>query len=213
MPSGSCVSLLATQVPEAFRGWTTRDSSDEATLDLYADGVVIWAAPSPYWSLLHHPGTADRITAYLDDGGRLFLTGQLTAFFIRETELLEDYIGATYLELAGSDRTLNGRTGDPIGDGLTLDISGGDGADNQILPCIVNPISPTQTVLTYTQGGTAAVSADGGTYRVVHLAFGFEAINTATDRQVVMARVLGWLTGSPVRTRWSVYLPLVTKGH
>ena len=51
----------------------------------------------------------------------------------------------------------------------------------------------------------AGLRVDTGLYKVVHFAFGFEAINSATDRQVVMERVLNWL--KPLQP--SLYLPLV----
>jgi len=42
--------------------------------------------------------------------------------------------------------------------------------------------------------GSGAIRANTGTYKVVYLAFGFEAINSATDREVVMDRVMTWLS-------------------
>jgi len=44
--------------------------------------------------------------------------------------------------------------------------------------------------------GTGGLRVDTGTYRVVYLAFGFEAINTAGDRAMLMDRVLRWLSGT-----------------
>ena len=41
--------------------------------------------------------------------------------------------------------------------------------------------------------GGGAVRANTGTYKVVYLAFGFEAINSAADRDMVMDRVMTWL--------------------
>ena len=49
---------------------------------------------------------------------------------------------------------------------------------------------------------------DTGIYKVVYFAFGFEAINSAADRQVVMERVLNWLkVNLPVK----LYLPLISR--
>ena len=41
--------------------------------------------------------------------------------------------------------------------------------------------------------GSGAIRVDTGTYRVVYFSFGFEAINSASDRTTVMGRVLAWL--------------------
>ena len=40
--------------------------------------------------------------------------------------------------------------------------------------------------------GSGAIRVDTGTYKAVYFAFGFEAINSAADRQLVMERVLDW---------------------
>ena len=56
--------------------------------------------------------------------------------------------------------------------------------------------------------GTAGLRVDTGVYKVVYFAFGFEAINSAADRQVVMERVLNWLkVNPPVK----LYLPLISR--
>jgi hypothetical protein len=45
-------------------------------------------------------------------------------------------------------------------------------------------------------------------YRVVYLAFPFEGMGTAADRQELMRRVLDWLGGD---IPWQAYLPLLAK--
>lgn len=45
-------------------------------------------------------------------------------------------------------------------------------------------------------GLSGAIRADTGTYRVVYFAFGFEAINSPTDRNIVMGNVMDWLNPS-----------------
>jgi len=45
--------------------------------------------------------------------------------------------------------------------------------------------------------GTGAIRVDTGTYKAVYFAFGFEAINSAADRQLVMERVLDWTWSLP----------------
>ena len=58
--------------------------------------------------------------------------------------------------------------------------------------------------------GTAGLRVDTGKYKVVYFAFGFEAINSAADRQVVMERVLNWLKiNPPVK----LYLPLISRAE
>jgi parallel beta-helix repeat protein len=50
--------------------------------------------------------------------------------------------------------------------------------------------------------GSGALRVDTGIYKVVYLAFGFEAINSAGERATVMERVLSWLE-QPNISHWS----------
>ena len=45
--------------------------------------------------------------------------------------------------------------------------------------------------------GSGAIRVDTGTYKVVYFAFGFEGINSAADRQLVIERVLDWTWSLP----------------
>ena len=199
--------------------------------------------------------------AYLDAGGKLFITGQNIAERLSWTGFLNDYLHATFKNADTGLYALSGAAGDPIGDGLALNISGGDGANNQYSKDEVDPIAPAQVVFTYQAGPSAMLAepvtpteglaspldvslrllkggapappaviptaapppvpspaptampvpvptalppagcngssaaglrVDTGQYKVIYFAFGFEAINDASDRNVVMARVLTW---------------------
>ena len=226
------------------------------TLNLYTDGVVIWASPD--WGYFDDSDVRPDIEAYLDAGGRLFMSGQDVAQDLNGTALLSDYLHATWIQDRTELYALNGVAGDPIGDGLTLGISGGDGANNQYDTDEIDPIAPAVTVFTYDttavtalaepvkpeaawperkggergaipipapwresqepprkpveaepaadlQGiissGTAALRVDTGTYKVVYFAFGFEGINAAADRNLVMRRVMTWLGGTATAVR------------
>ena len=199
----------------AYDVWDTglRGAPNSDTLNLYTDGAVIWAVP--YWGYFDDWDVRPDIEAYLDAGGKLFMTGQNVAEYLNGTTLLNDYLHATYVQDDTDLYALNGVTGDPIGDGLTLGISGGDGANNQYDTDEIDPIGPAVTVFTYDTGattallgieaepeanlsgvissGTAGLRVDTGIYKVVYFAFGFEGINSASDRATVMGRVLAWL--------------------
>jgi hypothetical protein len=45
--------------------------------------------------------------------------------------------------------------------------------------------------------GSGAIRVDTGTYKVVYFSFGFEGINSAADRQLVIERVLDWTWSLP----------------
>jgi hypothetical protein len=137
--------------------WDTvwRGAPDSATLNLYTDGVIIWAAP--YWGYFGDSDVQQDIQAYLDAGGTLFITGQDIGYYAGSTSFYQNYLHASYVQDDTNLYALSGIAGDPIGDGLTLGISGGDGANNQYYPDEINPISPAVTVFTYDTGATAAL--------------------------------------------------------
>ncbi len=223
--------------------WDTglRGAPGGPTLNQYVDGVVIWAAPD--WGFFRENDVQDDLAAYLDAGGRLFITGQDIGYYEGLSAFYQNYLHATYVQDDTNLYALSGQAGDPVGDGLALSISGGDGADNQDSPDEIDPVSPAVTVLTYDStalqardaveetrpdppedrpeprgarrddgrpqsraasagsasplenisSGTAGLRVDTGIYRVVYFSFGFEAINSAADRNTTMERVLDWL--------------------
>ena len=196
--------------------------------------------------------------AYLDAGGKLFITGQNIAESLSWSDrgFLSNYLHATFRQADTGLYALSGAAGDPIGDGLALNISGGDGANDQYSKDEVDPIAPAEVVFTYRAGvsamlaepirpaeeapsqirrltaespkpsadcdplrrsradcraaascrrqrrranvgsGTAGLRVDTGKYKVVYFAFGFEAINSAADRQAVHG------AGAELARRW-----------
>ncbi len=134
------------------------------------------------------------LMAYLEGGGRLFLSGQDIGWDIARagmTPFYRDYLHARYLndksgfyELAGADFL----------SGITVTIRGGDGADNQDFPSDIAVVGDGVGAFHYTgDGDWAATAYADDTYRVVYFAFGFEGINRAADRRAVMGRVLDYL--------------------
>jgi hypothetical protein len=228
--------------------WDTgrRGEIDLATLNQYTDRAVIWAVPG--WGFVtRSDSTRNTLQSFLDNGGNLFITGQDIGYYADWTSLYQDYLHATYVQDDSGLRELEGVAGDPISDGLSFSIIGGDGANNQYWPDEIDPIPPAVTILTYSGGPLArgelslpkrtgeheplaepnlptpkgsltrfgksdkqirvepqiepqspissdsgGIRVDTGTYKVVYFAFGFEAINSAADRQLVMERVLDW---------------------
>jgi len=207
----------------SYNYWNVSLQGDPALSLMNGYGAVIWAVP------FYGPSNTNQATlmSYLDGGGNLFITGQDIGWFIYEYQGLpsstfyEDYLSATYVQDNIALQSLTGTPGDPLSDGLTLTISGGDGADNQSYPSEIDPISPAVTVFTYSgvsssqpnpsarvpekphtipqapvSSGSGAIRVDTGTYKVVYFAFGFEGINNSTDRNTVMENIIKWLLPS-----------------
>jgi hypothetical protein len=171
-----------------------RDPIDFETLTQYRDGIVIWVLPFAC------PGELEKqaCQSYLDGGGRLFITGQdigycLTSNGFETDDFYQNYLHARYVKDDSQLDTLSGTPSDPIGNGLVINISGGDGANNQYWPDVIEPISPAVPVFTYEPGCEAALRVDTGTYKVVYFGFGFEGIASQIDKDETMKRVLDWL--------------------
>jgi hypothetical protein len=140
------------------------------------------------------------LAQYLDNGGNLFISGQDIGWALCDQtspyysqlscDFYENYLHASYGINASGDLTLSGVSGDAISHGLSIDISGGDGADNQTSPSVVSPIDPAKSVFLYDESRVGAIRVETETYKVVYFAFGFEAINSESVRRTVMENIL-----------------------
>ena len=155
----------------------------------------------------------EAISGYLDGGGRLFISGQDIASALCDSasgesnpstvEWFENTFAAAYEGEYGGALAVEGIAGSSISDGLTMNIAGGDGAGNQIAPDIVESIFGA-TVFAYPVfryadlpggPGMAAFTISTGIYRAVFFAFGFEAIDNAADRGLLMERIMEYFEG------------------
>ena len=139
------------------------------------------------------------ITDYLGGGGALFVTGQDIGWELNDEgggayAWYRETLGATFVNDDTNNYTLDGVPGDPITDGISITTSGGDGANNQQYPSDIDPWGgDSHVIFTYDANRNGAVAKDDGVYRCVYFAFGYEAINNAADRALVMDRVIDWL--------------------
>jgi uncharacterized membrane protein len=170
--------------------------------------LCIWSAP------YGGPSSTEQsvLREFLDNAGRLFISGQDIGYSIGDTPFYQNYLHANYTQDDVDLYALNGVYGDPITGGINISIAGGDGANNQWYPSEIDPFAPAESIFYYdaasslskenltllelpatskenldktleynttgtSSSGTGALRVDTGTYRVVYLAFGFEAIN------------------------------------
>ena len=162
--------------------------------------AVVWQCGVSYPTLDADDRAA--LSGYLNGGGKLFLTGQDIGWDIHENgaeaiDWYEGYLHADYIADDTNLLTLSGVPGDPITYDLSLQISGGDGADNQEYPSDIDPIDAyASVILTYNAERNGGIKVDTGVYRLVYLSFGFEGIDNADDRALLMTRSLSWLLQS-----------------
>ncbi len=174
------------------RGASAADASVLANFE-----AVVWNVGWSFPTL----DEADRaaLSTYLDNGGRLFVTGQDIGWELNDiggeaAQFYQDYLHAIFVNDDTNDYGLEGIENDPISHQLDLTIIGGDGASNQDYPSDIDPADGSASVIwKYDDNRNGAIKADDGNHRVVYFAFGYEAIDNAYDRAIVMHRVLNWL--------------------
>ena len=173
--------------------WRVPDDRDGPALDVLGRyRGVVWLTGRD-WDYTLTSADQGALTAYLEGGGRLFLSGQDIGWDVArrgEPPFYRDYLHADYLRdgsgywrLAGADFL----------SGVNISIQGGDGANNQKYPSDVAVVGDGVRLFRYPDGDWSATAYDDGTYRLVYFAFGFEGINSAADRRTVMEHVLNYL--------------------
>ena len=180
-----------------FGTWI-RCCQEVTSVDLNFFETVIWETGEALPAL--SPSDIHALSTYLDGGGNLFLTGQDIGWSLCDPaspdfsqtacDFYQNYLHAAYGANNSGDVSLSGLTGDAVSHGLNIEITGGDGADNQTSPSVVSPIDPAREIFMYDEAHCGAVRVETGTYKVVYFAFGFEAVNTETMRQWIMNNIL-----------------------
>ncbi len=134
------------------------------------------------------------LARYLDEGGRLLLTGQNIGADIRNDpgHFYRDVLMATFIQdKAGS---AVGVLGSHPYSGISAELWNGSGADNQDSPDVIAPYNASATqVFTYTTGGAAGLAVEKSPYRLIYLGFGLEGVADASIREEILHRSLTWL--------------------
>lgn len=146
------------------------------------------------------------LSAFLDNGGSLFLSGQNIASDLQESSFLNEYVHARCAADSSSDIWLYGPPGDPFtGDlGVLSLVSGNYGANNQASPDEIEVLEGAYPVLTYYNSGRPAALRYMNGYHLVFFAFGFESIlefidvaNAFEVRSEMLRRILRWFQFEP----------------
>ena len=206
-------------IAAAGRSYLTVTTPPDAAQMMLFESVV-WLTGNDYTSTLSADDQTN-LAAYLDAGGRLFISGQDIGYHIKDDEFYSNYLHATYVQDDVGLGAVYGPASSTVGSGFSFNIEGGDGANNQGYPSEIDPIYPGMPALFYDEtvpsgavtdhdmskgdagagsinsSGTAALTVETGTYKLVYFAFGFEAIDNQADRHGMMGRILDWLLGYP----------------
>ena len=173
------------------------------TSTLTAYDIVVWSSPvdSP-----GYVGADAALVGYLDEGGKLLLSGQDVAYYDSGGAfggVITPYLTSRFMvRLAGDDSGSDQVVGTSAGalSGLSMSLTGQNGADNQVSPDVIDLVEPdfADALITYDNDLLAGVQVgDCVPYRAMFLSFGLEGINSRTDRQTVMQKTLDWLMKTP----------------
>ena len=161
-----------------FDVWNTtyRGPVPAEVLASYANGAVIWAMPTVGY-LGYIDLQQQALQNYLDLGGHLLLTGQdvgyyLTGYGQQSNAFYEEYLHAGFIQDNSGMNLLSGVGGDPISNGQTIQLNGGDSAHNQEWPSVISPLAPAVPIYRYTGSsprvaGVLAVAEDDQAARQV----------------------------------------------
>jgi hypothetical protein len=162
--------------------------------------IVVWEIGLSYPTLTASDRAA--LGSYLDGGGRLFITGQDLGWEMDDSggaslAWYHQYLHANFVNDDSNRNLVAGVAGDPISNGMSMSLTGGDGANNNTYPEVIDPLdSFATTIFTYT--GTpvmnGALKVETSAYKVVYVGFPYESISTAANRRLLTQRALAWLS-------------------
>ncbi len=176
------------ELEKSFIPWANRSIYDEGVpslSDLQVYDLVVWYTGN----YKVDPLSANEISLleqFMDNGGKLFLTGQGIAFQLHSlgpVDFLTDYLKSQYVS-SNLIALITGTEGDlSVFPGDTLVITtGGGGALNQTYPDQITPYDGSVSELVYFNSTDCAGVSYSGDYKLVYLPFGFEALSSESDR-------------------------------
>ena len=184
--------LTANSIP--FGTWDLKANPELPVGLLQAYTNIVWFTGNSYPGPIL-PYERD-LAAFLDGGGRLFINGQdLLDQAAGTTDFVHDYLHIDWdgTETQNDKATANvtGIAGNPITDTI-----GTISLDHTVLGAAfedrITPIAPAEGAFIDATGAFDALDVDTGTYKVVFLAFPFEAYGSATDRADLLASVFAF---------------------
>lgn len=171
--------------------WEVKSQGTPPTLRNYP--VVIWFTGDDSVTTL----TDQDITVlknYLDNGGKLFISGKNIGQDIHSKSFYKDYLHAQLVTPNIDEIFLIGVPGDPISQGDTCVAAGGGGANNRGSYDGIAPLGDAKVVFKYKESNHTAGIRYEGNYKVVYFAFPFEALDGSrelyTQKEEILRRIL-----------------------
>ncbi len=176
--------------------WSQSSTPPSVILNSY--NIVIWLTGDTSSNKINATDISN-LKNFLDNNGRLFLTGQGIAgeLHLEDSAFLEDYLHCRYGGLAFSPQMI-GVDGSPIGDGLLLRYVADANQEWTVAEQII-PVGGAVPEIAYRYTSNYTALSYAGSYKLVFFDWGYESLdNTSTKfdrRDTVLARVLEFLSG------------------
>lgn len=180
---------LITVMRYPYGVWTVATQGPPSAEVLSGYRGVLWFTGNDRLNSLNVSEQA-ALKLYLQQGGRLFLTGQNIGADIRNDpgNFYGTLLHATWISDTSAYRSV---TGSGFYEGLSFALEGGAG--NQNSPDVVAPAdAAAQRVLSYPDGG-AGLAVETDAYRALYLSFGLEGVGDGAARMALLRRGLRWL--------------------
>lgn len=170
---------------------------------LLKNKAVIWFTGNASGANVLTQAERDSLGAFLDRGGRLFLTGQNIAESLSGNAFLSERLHASFVRNL-NDPILHGVQGDPVGNAMrNIANAGVGGANNQSSRDHLQPDAVAQACVVFdtVSNAVAGVRVEDAAKnsRVVFFGFGVEAVAGRAgfaSREDVLRSVIDWLNGA-----------------
>jgi uncharacterized protein YfaP (DUF2135 family) len=144
---------------------------------------------------------ADSINSFLYAGNRLILFGNQLASSesgdVSSTPraiLFRQNIGINWVRNFSTTTTVNGITGDSVGNGISLSFALGSGLKEKTTRA--GSFSVLDSTMTYSTGGNAGWKRDAGNYKIVYAGFPIQNATPDSMRATFLDQAMRWLVSS-----------------
>lgn len=180
---------------------TSNEAVIDGQIDLADYAAVVWIlGTESSQDQTFSPVERSEVTAYLDGGGALFVSGSELAYELIGLSVAPTFMEGTLQAGYGGDDAqtflATGAAGSILSDISTFDFDIDNGAAYEVRsPDMLLETADSMACLNYVggSGGIAGVQYTGPVYNTVIFGFPFEAISDAGDRAAIMQRVLDYL--------------------
>lgn len=180
-------------------GIVSRSALQQGMLNLGNFKIISWTGANRKPAFI--PQEVDNLTQYLDNGGKLFITGQdigsdvflSTGQSQFAQSFYNNYLKANFVADISNLFIIRGILNDPISSGIQII------ADGTIYDLSLDKIAPADTTASvcfqYFNGpDIAGIKVATETHGVVYLAFGLEQVATQSVRDTILSRSIAWLS-------------------